>query len=96
MKHTKGNWEVLDYSKNESMRDYSKTVDYDIQISVDGYWICNISKYLPEAKANAKLIAAAPRMLGALKKLVAVLEGLEKSELEAYAEAMEVIQNAES
>jgi hypothetical protein len=63
MKHTKGNWKIDDNQK------------LPLAIIVDdenGEGICEIGLRTEENKANAKLIAAAPELLEALKELLEV------------------------
>lgn len=65
-KHTKGPWFVSSYDEIET----------ELAVTIDGYTICLLDqsyfdRALPrkETEANARLIAAAPELLGALKNL---------------------------
>lgn len=55
-KFTPGPWKILDYSKNQ--QEYHITNEERNDIALVCFWY---EDNIPEAKANAHLIAAAPR-----------------------------------
>ena len=71
---TKGNWKVI----NKELFDYSSCV-----VGNDKTSVCHLfyegRTITDEAKANAKLIAAAPKLLEALQNLVELKESKDKS-----------------
>ena len=71
---TQGNWKVI----NIELFDYSTC-----EVGNDKTSVCHLfyegRKITEEAKANAKLIAAAPNLLEALQNLVALKESKDKS-----------------
>lgn len=61
-KHTSGQWHAKEYHGITDIRTDAHTIN--------GMTICSINEDMEEAEANAKLIAAAPELLEALKMFV--------------------------
>jgi hypothetical protein len=71
-KHTPRPWEVVKYAGNVTMIERHERTGY-------GYRQTNIASVLPVSEAldaNARLIAAAPDMLGALRAIDARVNGI--------------------
>lgn len=69
-KHTPGPWEIIHTEKNPGKVD-------QIHVGKPDYTVCRVMAYGENAMANARLIAAAPDLLKALKDLVERCDGEE-------------------
>ena len=71
MEYTKGPWEIT-----ETLGKVAITVKHD-SIGIAPYAICHIWPYIKDGspEANAKLIASAPELLEALKKITQIIGG---------------------
>ena len=69
MKHTPGPWIVDSGPYNEQTGKYPPVITNECRD------ICTVESYFPDAGANAHLIAAAPELLEALKKIASYQSG---------------------
>lgn len=90
-KHTPGPWEVLEYGKDDNGKDIPLHL-----IWVDNPFPCLIAQicFAPRSEANARLIAMAPEMLDALKRIIATRYQSDMSSFEALEHAELIIQKA--
>ena len=94
MKHTQGKW----YSTKDTLigvtyincKIHNGAIIEIARICISAHDNSDHSKWT-ETLANAKLMAAAPELLKALKELTEALHGVESSELPAYINALVVI-----
>ncbi len=89
MKHTKGEWEWTEKHRN-------KIVIYaNSQLRIAMVYKADNDVYVPrnESKANAKLIAAAPKMLDVLQDIFSQVN-LADTNMELYKKAKNAIQKA--
>lgn len=68
-KHTPGPWKIY-----PPARDYDEGGEYRNLYGPDYQWVADIRSNCKEEEANARLIAAAPELLVALKRLEASTE----------------------
>jgi hypothetical protein len=78
-KHTPGKWYVTD-----AMKDIFDGCTVICSEEVDDAIICSMGGDMAEAEANARLIAAAPTMLEALKVIFDILDGCPELNLSNY------------
>ena len=73
-KSTPGPWKLKDEKTDEDLTEYSVYRERSHQYGYDTH-ICQITRQCHEDEANARLIAAAPDMLEALKSVCNYLDG---------------------
>jgi len=79
MKHTKGNWKITKVKNHEHHLLYCKIASNNGHLGFAGVYGDNVKIPDEECEANAKLIAAAPELLEALKAIDERLENCSNS-----------------